>query len=308
MRFEALLDNRLVFLDRSFASYTDIIAFAADRMADVTGLPRQVVHDALTKREGLGTTFLGHRLALPHGYVDGIRDIVVLFIRLPGPMAVTAQERSETVRYVFAILSSKAKAQLYLKVLSAIAQLVVNASHLLDGATSPEALIQSIGSRQITVDEQVTARDLISCFVTVQADATVAAAVDLMGRHEITLLPVVDGAGVLQGIVDLADLFRATLPEGAGGADGLGLLSDVSDTRSIIIEPLRAFWENEEKRRVRDVMRAADTYVVEESAGYRAAVLLMTAHHHRYLVVVGPGNVARGVIDTSDLIRKAIRP
>ncbi|MFJ8857989.1 CBS domain-containing protein [Streptomyces sp. NPDC102451] len=58
----------------------------------------------------------------------------------------------------------------------------------------------------------LTARDLMSSpAVTVPADATLPEAARLMARHRIKRLPVVDGQGVLKGIVSRADLLKVFL-------------------------------------------------------------------------------------------------
>lgn len=58
----------------------------------------------------------------------------------------------------------------------------------------------------------VTARDLMSSpAVTVPADATLPEAARLMAQHGIKRLPVVDGEGILKGIVSRADLLKVFL-------------------------------------------------------------------------------------------------
>lgn len=58
----------------------------------------------------------------------------------------------------------------------------------------------------------VTARELMSApAVTVPADATLPEAARLMAHHGIKRLPVVDGQGVLKGIVSRADLLKVFL-------------------------------------------------------------------------------------------------
>ncbi|GAA5080239.1 CBS domain-containing protein [Streptomyces similanensis] len=58
----------------------------------------------------------------------------------------------------------------------------------------------------------VTARDLATVpAVTVSADATLARAARLMARHGVKRLPVVDGEGLLKGIVSRSDLLKVFL-------------------------------------------------------------------------------------------------
>lgn len=163
MKLSSLLDPRLIFLDYHFDSYHQIIDFVAERISRATTLSAGTVKESLMKRENIGTTFLGHQLALPHGYVDNLDEILVLFIRLDRVLNVSYDYRETTVKYVFAIITSKEKAQLYLKVLSAIAQLVTTNAHILDNARTPGDLIDTIDEKQLFVDEVLKARDLICC-------------------------------------------------------------------------------------------------------------------------------------------------
>ncbi|MFE1443411.1 CBS domain-containing protein [Streptomyces sp. NPDC058739] len=58
----------------------------------------------------------------------------------------------------------------------------------------------------------VTAGELMSApAVTVHADATVADAARIMARRHVKRLPVVDGAGILQGVVSRGDLLKVFL-------------------------------------------------------------------------------------------------
>lgn len=67
---------------------------------------------------------------------------------------------------------------------------------------------------------------------TVQPDATVAHAIELMTRHAVRRLPVVDGAGRLVGLVSIADVARAArLGRGVAESDLLRLVEGVSRSR-----------------------------------------------------------------------------
>ncbi|MCK1819404.1 CBS domain-containing protein [Streptomyces sp. XM83C] len=60
--------------------------------------------------------------------------------------------------------------------------------------------------------EALTAGDLMSApAVTVHADATVAEAARIMARRHVKRLPVVDGVGLLQGVVSRSDLLKVFL-------------------------------------------------------------------------------------------------
>ncbi|WP_405628336.1 CBS domain-containing protein [Streptomyces sp. NBC_01174] len=93
---------------------------------------------------------------------------------------------------------------------------VVSEADLLPKEELREEDATMIGQRDRLTDYAkagaLTARDLMSSpAVTVPLDATLPEAARLMARHEIKRLPVVDGEGVLKGIVSRADLLKVFL-------------------------------------------------------------------------------------------------
>jgi PTS system nitrogen regulatory IIA component len=307
MKLSSLLDKRLVFLDYHFESYVQIIDFVTQQMSKVTMLSSSVIKDSLMKRENLGTTFLGHQLALPHGYVDNINEIVVLFIRLDKELTVTYDFQQNTIKYVFSIITSKKKAPLYLKVLSSIAQLVTTETHLLSNAKSPSNFLELLDQKQLMVEETMKAHDLISSRVWVSEKDTISHAVDLMKKHNLTFLPVTDNLNKLIGIIDLADLFSAIYPSESLSKESFSLLKSMDSADKLLFEPIKNFWENEERHFVGNVMRSFNTYTIDESASYVEIVFLMTKYHHRYLIVTDQSDIVQGIIDTGDVIHKMIR-
>ena len=213
MKLSSILDKRLVFLDYRCDSYNEIIDSIVEKLASFSGIDAADIRNAILKREHHGTTYLGHRLLLPHGYIDGVPDVTVLFMRLEKEISVIIEDRRRTIKYIFAVITSKQKAQLYLKVLKTIAYVVTNCTHILENASSADDLLIDLDAKAVEVDDTVTARALISCDVSVRNTDTVLLAVRRMESSGVTILPVVDKGGKLAGIVDLADLFTATYPQ-----------------------------------------------------------------------------------------------
>lgn len=307
MKLSSMLNKRLIFLDHHFNTYQDIIQFVADKFAESVFKSSNEIKEALMRRENLGTTFLGHFLALPHGYLDKIDDIYVLFIRLDTQMTVTYDNKQNKIKYIFAVLTSTKKAQTYLKVLSAVAQLVTTNSYVLDNAKNATDLIETLDSKQVFVDEGLTAKNLIISKVTIDKKETISEAVDRMKKENITFLPVTDTSGELQGIIDLADIFAATFKTEDISSNRMSLIHDLKSARDLIFEPIQHFWENEHKHLVGEIMRSADTFTIDENASYTDIVFLMTKYHHRNLIVIDSAKNVKGLIDTDDIVHKMIR-
>lgn len=84
------------------------------------GLGRAAVFDCLFAREKLGTTALGHGVAIPHGRHAEVQSITGAFIRLKEPVAFDAPD-GKPVSLVFVLLVPENASGTHLEVLSALA-------------------------------------------------------------------------------------------------------------------------------------------------------------------------------------------
>lgn len=86
-------------------------------VADLLG--RDGALDALLQREKMGSTAVGHGVAVPHGRVAGLQEPLGAFLRLATPAPFEGQD----VDLVFALLMPAEKPQLHLHALADIAAL-----------------------------------------------------------------------------------------------------------------------------------------------------------------------------------------
>ena len=93
------------------------------RAARVTGLSERDIFDVLWQRERLGSTGLGHGIAIPHGKVQGLKRIVGIFARLAEPVDFDAID-SENVDIVFLLLAPEGAGADHLKALARISRLL----------------------------------------------------------------------------------------------------------------------------------------------------------------------------------------
>jgi nitrogen PTS system EIIA component len=104
-------------------------------------LPAAAILDTLTEREKLGSTGFGQGVAIPHGKVEGLKQIYGLFVRLAEPVAYKAID-GKPVDLVFLLLSPPDAGAEHLKALAAISRVIRNAPTLekMRGARSRDAL------------------------------------------------------------------------------------------------------------------------------------------------------------------------
>ncbi|HEX4871496.1 MAG TPA: PTS IIA-like nitrogen regulatory protein PtsN [Nevskiaceae bacterium] len=86
------------------------------------GLAATEVFNALTGREKLGSTGLGHGVAIPHGRMSGVDGSVGAFMRLKHPVDYDAHD-GNPVDLVFGLLVPQAATEAHLKHLAAIAEM-----------------------------------------------------------------------------------------------------------------------------------------------------------------------------------------
>jgi nitrogen PTS system EIIA component len=86
------------------------------------GIASSVVFDCLFSRERLGSTGLGHGVAIPHGRIKGLKDALGAFIRLSAPVPFDAPD-TKPVTLVFALLVPEQATERHLQILSALAQM-----------------------------------------------------------------------------------------------------------------------------------------------------------------------------------------
>ena len=93
------------------------------RAARLTGLPERGIFDVLLQRERLGSTGLGHGIAIPHGKLAGLKRIVGIFARLAEPIDFDAVDGAK-VDIVFLLLDPEGAGADHLKALARISRLL----------------------------------------------------------------------------------------------------------------------------------------------------------------------------------------
>jgi len=105
------------------------------------GLSRALVTDSLFSRERLGSTGLGHGVAIPHGRIKGLKAPLAAVFQLAQPIGFDSPDEVAVNLLIF-LLVPEAATQKHLEILSEIAE-------LLSDATLREQLTQTTDSGQL---------------------------------------------------------------------------------------------------------------------------------------------------------------
>ncbi len=86
------------------------------------GIARSVVSDNLFARERLGSTGLGHGVAVPHGRIKGLKAPLAAFVRLKEPIPFESPDSLPVKLLVFLLIPDHVTQQ-HLEILSEIAEM-----------------------------------------------------------------------------------------------------------------------------------------------------------------------------------------
>lgn len=113
------------------------------------GLNRALITDSLFARERLGSTGLGHGVAIPHGRIKGLKAPMAAVFQLQAPIGFDAPD-DQSVGLLIFLLVPEAATQKHLEILSEIAELLSDRAlrERLLTSTDAAALHQLIASWQ----------------------------------------------------------------------------------------------------------------------------------------------------------------
>jgi PTS system nitrogen regulatory IIA component len=115
-------DNVILNL-QSCSSKRQVLSELARRGAAAAGIEQQSLLDALTERERLGTTGIGHGIAIPHARLEGLDHLVGMFVRLDRPVDFEALDEQPS-DLIFLLLAPSAAEADSLKALARISRML----------------------------------------------------------------------------------------------------------------------------------------------------------------------------------------
>ena len=132
------LDSRAIILDLKAATkegaLRELAALAATRCGRCT---EETLYAVLVEREAIGSTGVGNGVAIPHGKVTGLDDILLCFGRSREGID------NQPVHLFVLLLSPATKAAEYLKALARVSRILKNETtrQELLASSSPEAIV-----------------------------------------------------------------------------------------------------------------------------------------------------------------------
>ena len=137
-----LLSNKRILCGAHVSSKKRALELVSQLMADSQqAANKNEIFDSLVARERLGTTGLGHGVALPHGRLPSVQDAMGVLLTLAQGIDFDANDR-EPVDLVFALVVPQGATEEHLQLLAQMAELLRDPTvrEKLRLAASPEEL------------------------------------------------------------------------------------------------------------------------------------------------------------------------
>jgi len=120
---DVLVEDNIIADIRARAKAAVLDEVVGELALRMPGLDKARALDAILEREKLGTTGIGHGVAIPHGKVKGLAEILVCFGRSRQGVDFDSMD-ALPVHLIFLILAPENSASAHLKALAAISQLL----------------------------------------------------------------------------------------------------------------------------------------------------------------------------------------
>ncbi|TCJ15411.1 PTS IIA-like nitrogen-regulatory protein PtsN [Parasulfuritortus cantonensis] len=117
-----LLKPANVLLGLEAGSKKRLFELAGQALQSTEGVPANEVFESLFSREKLGSTALGHGIAIPHGRIKGLKETACAFVRMKTPIDFDAPDNLP-VDLLFILLAPAAASDLHLQILAELAQM-----------------------------------------------------------------------------------------------------------------------------------------------------------------------------------------
>lgn len=122
-RLAAILPDPNVLVNVDASSKKRVFEHAGLLFENQHSIARSVVTDNLFARERLGSTGLGHGVAIPHGRIKGLKNPLAAVLRVQQPIPFDAPDDEPVLLLIF-LLVPEAATQRHLEILSEIAEML----------------------------------------------------------------------------------------------------------------------------------------------------------------------------------------
>ena len=118
-----LISSDCVLVNLRAGTKKQVLQELARKAAAITGQPEDAIFDVLMERERLGTTGIGHGIAIPHGKLPGLDRVYGVFAKLERPVDFDAID-DQPVDLIFLLLAPANSGADHLKALAKVSRML----------------------------------------------------------------------------------------------------------------------------------------------------------------------------------------
>lgn len=300
MKLANLLLDRRIKLDLKARSKDEAVQELLGLLRDEgVAFDYDAVLRSVREREEIEDTSYGHGFCFPHARTDAVKEFYILMgISRRGLEGKTFD--NTPVQVVCLLLTPSTIAKLYLQTLSGLARFgrqpdILNKLVSLDKEADVIKLISDAG---IMVDKDLLVRDVMRHrVITVTPHDSLRDVANLMFRHRLSALAVVEKDGKLKGVITDRDMIQAALP------DYKALISNLN--YSMDVEPFEELLKQEDKIKVAQLYSDEFEVTTPETRIVEVAAMMIFKDVRRVFVVSGGQLV--GVLLRKDIVNMIIR-
>ncbi len=300
MKLSRLLEPELIKVNLQATAKSDAIIELLDLViAKYPDLEREEILNSIFEREEVENTSYGRGFSFPHARTGNVdRMYVAMGISKKGLGDDTMD--GEPLRIICLMLTPRNISKFYLQTLSALATFArqpENRTSIFQAETA-EDVVDLIASSGIELKKELTVKEIMTeepFFVT--PDTTLKEVANLLFKHRISGLPVVDSNESVVGVITNRDLIRAAMP------DYKSLISNLALTYEAA--PFENLLRQEDRITVKELM-STNVYSVEEDASVVEVAAVMLFKDIRRVPVVRDSKLI-GLVVISDIVSKIIR-
>ncbi|MCP4569658.1 MAG: PTS transporter subunit EIIA [FCB group bacterium] len=280
MRLANLLDERLVTHSLNATTKREAIAELLDMIRQKhPEYNYDIILQSVLDREEIEDTAYGRGVAFPHARTNAVGEMIIAVgISRLGLLDKTPDD--QPLRMICLMLTPSSIAKLYLQALSAFATFARDPENLdkVVGAGSDGSVIDAIWESGVTVEKELTAKDIMNRDVaTVNPEDSLKKVANIMFRNRLSALAVISEDDRLLGQITDRDLIKAALP------DFKSLISNLN--YSMDVEPFEELLKREDKILVKQLYTTDQEVVSRDTKIVEVAAMMLFKDLRRVYVV-----------------------
>lgn len=125
MSISDILSEDMILTEVAADNKRHLLEHVSAFVAEQKGLDKSSVFEAVLERENLGSTGYGNGVAFPHARLEGLKDVVTVFVRLQKPVDYDALD-NKPVDMVAFMISPENSGDDHLRTLAAFSRILKN--------------------------------------------------------------------------------------------------------------------------------------------------------------------------------------